>query len=137
MFHYSNCCFENFFIPFQVACNWVSNRDPLGEPIPGREVDTVSAGTIKHEETSHCARDDIFRFIEDKFRYSHLTFGNYIPKRRSKPTFYYYLAMMFTIHSVVELHNCNLFISHLEGTKQTVQPKHQYNNGTFSNYNSK
>ena len=52
--------FLNILPWIQRALNWVINIKNVGTPITGRGVKKVSAGTVHHEETSHCARDKIF-----------------------------------------------------------------------------
>ncbi|KAL9987349.1 hypothetical protein ACROYT_G001639 [Oculina patagonica] len=50
--------------------NWVSSDFPLDSPVrslfKGADCEMVSAGTTKHELTSHVAFDSIFKFFEEK-----------------------------------------------------------------------
>ena len=54
---------SDYYVWFQLAVNWVTNVKDVGKPVPGRGVKKLSAGTTQHEETSHHARDHIFKFL--------------------------------------------------------------------------
>ncbi|XP_067931819.1 apical junction molecule-like [Watersipora subatra] len=51
----------------KVTTNWVTSWHPLGTPIDERSLRHVSAGTTRHEETSHWAIEEVFQYIEDSF----------------------------------------------------------------------
>lgn len=52
--------------------NWVSSDRPLDTPIQslykGADCDLVSAGTVRHELTSHFAFDSVFKFFDEKIK---------------------------------------------------------------------
>ncbi|KAF6036826.1 hypothetical protein EB796_004864 [Bugula neritina] len=50
-----------------VTRNWVANGKLLGDTVSTAGILAVSAGTTVHEETSHNAIDDVFRYIWLKF----------------------------------------------------------------------
>lgn len=57
------------------SCNWLSSDLPLDTPLEYKQADCelVSAGTTKHEVTSHAAFDSIFKFFDEKLRASNQT----------------------------------------------------------------
>ncbi|XP_058948087.2 cotranscriptional regulator ARB2A homolog isoform X1 [Pocillopora verrucosa] len=57
------------------ARNWVSSDLPLDTIIDykGADCELVSAGTMKHEVTSHAAFDSIFKFFDEKLKASNQT----------------------------------------------------------------
>lgn len=59
----------------KITCNWVANRNPLDTPIQadGNVIQEVSAGTLRHEETSWCAYESIFAFFDRSLNW-HLTY---------------------------------------------------------------
>ncbi|KAH8306448.1 hypothetical protein KR018_011557 [Drosophila ironensis] len=54
----------------EVACDWVSSRNPLDTPISASKgsIRKVSAGHTKHEWTSYSAIDSVFKFLEEKYQ---------------------------------------------------------------------
>ena len=52
----------------QVTVNWATSKKPVGTPLAGRGIKCRSAGTTEHVETSHCAIDDVFKYINERFK---------------------------------------------------------------------
>ena len=52
----------------QVTVNWATSTKPVGTPLAGRGIKCRSAGTTEHVETSHCAIDDVFKYINERFK---------------------------------------------------------------------